>query len=69
MTTAATGSELLIVSLDEQIACLEREIRVREACYPKWVAEKRMLQKKADHELAAMRAVLTTVKSIKENPA
>lgn len=55
-------------TLEQQIACLARELRMREACYPKWVKERRMLQSKADHELGAMRAALTTLQSIKENP-
>lgn len=60
-------SETIPISLDQQIACLARELAVRERCYPKWVVEHRMLQTKADHELAAMRAAITTLKSIKEN--
>lgn len=60
-------TEVVPISLDEQIAAVEREVHVREKCYPKWVAEHRMLQSKANHELAAMRAVHVTLKSIKEN--
>lgn len=56
-------------SLDQQIACLAREIAVRERCYPKWVKENRLLQTKADHEIGAMRAALTTLQSLKENPS
>ena len=53
------------MSLDEQIAAVEREIRYREWVYPKWVEKKRMKQEKAEHELAAMRAVLETLKGLK----
>lgn len=60
---------LPIVSLDQQIACIEREVAMREKYYPKWVAEHHMLESRAEHELAGMRAVLVTLKSIKENPA
>lgn len=54
----------LTIPLDEQIACVEREIKMRERAYPRWVAEKRMTQKKADYELAAMRAVRETISGI-----
>lgn len=51
----------------EQIACVEREIAMRERVYPRWVADHKMTQKKADQELAAMRAVLETVKAAAKN--
>jgi hypothetical protein len=41
-----------------------REIAMREACYPKWIEQKRMLQAKADHEIGAMRAALNTLTSL-----
>jgi hypothetical protein len=52
------------VSIEAQIACVERELVFREKCYPKWVAEKRMTQKLADREIASMRAVLATLKGL-----
>ena len=61
-------TDLPIISLDQQIAAVAREVAMREKCYPKWVAEKRMLQSTADHQLSAMKAVLTTLKNLKENP-
>ena len=53
----------MTVSLPEQIKCVEREIAMRRRVYPRWVADKRMTQAKADHELAAMEAVLETLKA------
>lgn len=50
------------VSLTDQIACIEREIRMRERVYPRWVESKRMTQTKADHEILVMRAVLDSLK-------
>jgi hypothetical protein len=61
-------TEMATFSLDEQIECIERELRMRLRVYGRLVSEKKMLQAKADHELGAMRAVLTHLKSIKENP-
>lgn len=49
------------MTLTEQIASVRREIAMRTRVYPNWVASKKMTQAKADHELAAMRAVLDTL--------
>lgn len=49
------------MTIDEQIACVRREIAMRERVYPSWVARGKMKQEKADHETAAMRAVLRTL--------
>lgn len=40
-----------------QMACVEREIAMRRRVYPRWVADGRMTQAKADAEIAAMSAV------------
>lgn len=37
---------------------------MRERVYPNWIERKRMTQAKADHEIAAMRAVLETLEKI-----
>ncbi len=52
------------ITLHSQIECVKREIAFRERCYPRWVKEKRMSQQLADHELAAMRAVLATLQTL-----
>lgn len=52
------------ITLEEQIASVEREIGMRERVYVRWVADKKLTQKKADHELAAMRAVLETLRKV-----
>jgi hypothetical protein len=54
-----------VFTIDQQIAAVMREIAMRERCYPKWVLEKRMLQTKSDSELGAMRAVLSTLITLK----
>lgn len=53
-------------TLDQQIAEIERELAMRRRCYPRWIAEHRMLQKNADKFLAAMEAVLATMTKLKE---
>lgn len=50
--------------LTDQIACVKREIAMRERVYPRWVAAGKMKQEKADAEIAAMRAVLATLNAL-----
>jgi hypothetical protein len=52
------------VTLEHQIACVAREIALREAAYPKWVASGRMKREVAERELARMKAVIETLKSV-----
>ena len=54
---------LFAVTLAEQIACVKREIGLRERVYPRWVATGRLTQRKADDEIAAMKAVLETLEA------
>ena len=51
------------MSIEQQIACVEREVKMRHRVYPRWVEAGRMTQKKADEEIAAMEAVLVTLRS------
>ena len=53
------------MSIDDQIACVKRELGYRRRCYPKWVSEKRMPTEKATAELQAMEAVLATLEKVK----
>lgn len=52
------------ISLAEQIKCVKREIAMRARLYPQWVATGRLIQSKADAEIAAMKAVLETLESL-----
>jgi hypothetical protein len=52
------------IPLSVQIKSVEREIAMRKAVYPTRVAAKKMKQETADHELAAMEAVLGTLKRL-----
>ena len=51
-----------VVTRDEKIAELTREIAMREQVYPRRVAEKKMTQAKADRQIAVMRAILEDVR-------
>lgn len=55
----------MTVSLDAQIAAVKRECALRENVYRKRIASGQMRQAEADHELAAMKAVLATVMAVK----
>ncbi len=41
----------------EKLACLEREIKMREHVYPRWVKGRRMTREVASHELRCMREI------------
>lgn len=46
------------VSFDDMITCAKREVTLRKRVYPRWVAQERMSQRKADDEIAFMEAIL-----------
>ena len=52
------------IPLAVQIKAVEREIAMRKAVYPKRVVAKAMTQERADHEIAAMEAVLETLRNL-----
>lgn len=54
----------MTASLEDQIVCVQREIRMRERNYPKWVENGRMTQAQSDKQLGTMRDVLETLKKI-----
>lgn len=51
-------SDLLPPSLHEKIACLKREVAMRENAYPRWIKNGKMTQDKADYEIRIMRSIL-----------
>ena len=57
------------VPITSQIACVERELRMRRRVYPRWVEDGRISQAKADAEIAAMEAVLATLQQLVPPPA
>lgn len=54
-----------MVTLDEQIASVRREIGLRERVYPKWIEAGRLKPEAAEREIAAMRAVLLTLERLR----
>ena len=57
-------ADLFPPTLAEQIACIERELGMRRIVYPRRIADKKMSQAKADKEIAAMEAVLATLRKM-----
>jgi hypothetical protein len=51
-------------TLAEQIACVKREIAMRERVYPRWVAAGKMKDSQASHEIECMRAILATLEAL-----
>lgn len=52
------------VTIAQQLLCVEREIRMRERVYPRWVEKGNLTQEKAAHEIACMRAVEETLRTM-----
>ena len=54
----------MIIPIDEQISAVEREIRLRERVYPRFVDSGRMTLAKSEREILAMKAVLATLREV-----
>ena len=54
-------------TIDQQIACVQREIRRREREYPPLVAQHQLSPSKAHHELACLKAVLDTLRTTQQH--
>lgn len=62
------AADVPVFTLEDQIKCAEREVRMRERVYPRWVDQHKMTQANADREIATMKAIVRTLTSLKENP-
>lgn len=54
----------MAVTLRQQIACAERELKMRIRVYPRWVEAGKMKQADADAEIAAMQAIVATLRTL-----
>ena len=52
------------VALADQIACVRRELAMRQRVYPRWVSAGKMTQADSDREITAMIAGLTTLQGL-----
>ena len=54
--------------LAAQIACVERELRLRHKVYPRLVQQGKMTPPQAQHELLTMASVLRTLRDLARDP-
>ena len=54
----------LLVPLGAQIVAAERELRYRINVYPRWIERGKITASEAAQELAAMRAIVTTLQTL-----
>lgn len=54
-----------VITIDEQIACVQRERAMRLRTYPRWVKTGKLTQGNADLELCRMDAVLATLEGVR----
>lgn len=54
-----------MITIDEQIQAVERELKLRRTLYPKWIEKRKIKKEKADYEIKAMEAVLESLKYLK----
>lgn len=52
------------VTIDDQVQCVQRELRYRQRLYPRWVKDGRMSADQAATEINRMKAVLDTLGEI-----
>lgn len=52
------------MDIADQIAAARRELGMRRGVYPRRVADGKMKQAKADHEIAAMEAIIATLEAV-----
>lgn len=50
-----------MVTLEQQIACVARELKRRRKIYPTWIEKKKVNENAANQEIAAMEAILNTL--------
>ena len=52
------------ISIEDQIACVRRELRMRSSVYPRWIGNGKMTEAQASREINAMGAVLATLERV-----
>jgi hypothetical protein len=54
----AAASQRPAFTSAEKRECAERELKMRQRVYPRWVQSEKMTQAKADREIALMQAIV-----------
>lgn len=55
-------------TINQQIAELERELKMRSQVYPKLIAARKLSQKAADWQVACIEAAIETLKASQQKP-
>lgn len=56
-------------TIEDQMLCVSRELKMRRRGFPRWVEVGRMTQAQADREIETMEAVLRTLEKLRQPPA
>lgn len=56
----------IVVTIEEQIACVERELGFRKKLYPRWVGSGKLTAENAQQELDRMEAVLVSLQRVQK---
>lgn len=54
------------ITIDQQITAAKREVGMRRRVYSRWVENGKMKQAEADHQIAAMEAIVVTLEEVKK---
>lgn len=55
-----------IITTADKLACAERELKMRQRVYPRFISDKKMSAGKAAHEIAAIEAIVADYRAAVE---
>lgn len=55
-----------IITTADKLACAERELKMRQSVYPRWIDAGKMSAGKATHEIEAMKAIVEDYRAATE---
>jgi len=58
--------DLIGYTIDDEIACAERELRLRRRVYPRWVEQGKINQDKAEREIDLMKRILKRLAQVRD---
>jgi len=56
-----------IITTADKLACVERELRMREKTYPRWIDAGKLSLGRATHEIEAMKAIVADYRAAAES--
>lgn len=64
MATDLFGKPSRYFSWDDKIKCVARELAMRKRVYPKWIADGRLTDEKAEWEIGCLEAIMADIKGL-----